>query len=145
MATTTASRLADLDFDAEAIRRWARDLEVPDVAEIARSADVPARIDAGLSAASAAVRGALEHLPSERRRRRRRSFLLGGLVVTLLTFAGVAATWWMRRMTVVHAAEDAELAFDAEALDRAADDGAGMAIAPDLTAAGEPLTGAARA
>jgi hypothetical protein len=143
MATTTASRLADLDFDAESIRRWAKDLQVPDVAEMARAADVPGRVEDGLSAASAAVRGAIERLPSERRRRRRRSFFLGGLVVTLLTVAGIAASWWMRRMTVVDAGEDAEVQFDGEALDRAADDG--MAVAADLTSVGEPRNGAASA
>jgi hypothetical protein len=129
--TTMAPRLADLDVDPKAVGRWARDLQIPDVAEMARNVDVPRRLDAGLSVASAAVRGAMEQLPSQRRRRRRRSFLLGGVLVTLLAVAGLAATWWMRRMSVAGTLED-ELKFDREALDRAVDDGAPIAIDADL-------------
>lgn len=135
--TTVTPRLADLDFDPKAVGRWVRELPVPDVAELARRADVPHHVDTGLNAASAAFRTAIEQLPSQRRRRRRRSFALVGALVITVALIGLASLW-TRRLPVVDAAGDADTDVDVEALDRAADDGANIAIDTGLASTPEP-------
>lgn len=107
-------------------------LSIPDPAEIVRRADVANHVDAGLGAATAAVRGALEHLPGQRRRRSRRPFAVIGLLVGAAAGIGVL-TWWTRRRAATRA-RDAALAdatLDREALDRAA--GEGMVGGRDVT------------
>lgn len=126
MLTTASPRLATAGFDPLAVVRSARDLTLPDPAEIVRHADVARRVDAGLGAASDAVRGALDHLPGQRRRRRRGPFVIAGLLVGVLAAAGITI-WWARRSAAAAArdvaVEDDELGLDQEALDRASDEG----------------------
>ena len=130
MLITAPPRLARSGLDPLAAMRSARDLPLPDPAEIVRYADVARRVDAGLGAASDAVRGALDHLPraldhlpaaledlpGRRRRRRRRPLVMAGLLVGVLAALGVT-TWWARRNAAaatrdVVVAEDVELELD---------------------------------
>ncbi len=99
-------------------------LAIPDPAEIVRRADVANHVDAGLGAASAAVRGAFEHLPGQGRRRSRRPFAVIGLLVGAAAGIGVL-TWWTHRRAATRARDAAlaDAALDREALDRAAGEG----------------------
>jgi hypothetical protein len=129
MFNRASFRVADATVDLKAIARSARGRSLPDPGELVRRADVPRRIDAAVDATSSAVRDAIRRLPGQRRRRRRLPLLVAGLSVAVLATAGVVA-WAMRRRAAdaaarVRTTEDHE--FDRDALDRAADDGMGVA------------------
>ena len=132
MFNSSSFHLADAGLDPKALARSARDLSLPDPGAMLRSADVPARVDAAIDAASEAVRGVIEQLPGQRRRRRRLPILVVALVLGSLAAIGVAG--WLRRRSTAGIAErdrveDRE--FDRDALDRAANEGMPIELGKD--------------
>jgi hypothetical protein len=135
-------RIGDLQLDTSGIARSAEQLAKLDLPELVRRADVPARIETGMDAASDALRSAVDQIPGRRRRSPWLPWLPGIAIVGLLTVLALTS-WRMVRGAALSKSRELDLEFDQDALDHAADDGIPVAddARPLATAPGGPPDG----